>query len=225
MLAPIILSLKIASIATVFSLILGVFFAYLINKKNVPGKNIWETILILPMILPPSVTGYLLLIALGKRGWIGRFLLENFELQIVFTLVGAVIAACIVSLPLMYQNVKAAFLTIDPIYEQAAQTLGSSEGKIFRTVIIPLAWPGIISGIALSFARAIGEFGATLMIAGNIPGKTQTIPTAIYFAVESGNTELANTLVLIMTIFSFVLIFGLNTWLKNKNYLDHKGRA
>ncbi|MCR6545210.1 molybdate ABC transporter permease subunit [Dehalobacterium formicoaceticum] len=225
MLAPIILSLKIASIATVFSLILGVFFAYLINKKNVPGKNIWETILILPMILPPSVTGYLLLIALGKRGWIGRFLLENFELQIVFTWVGAVIAACIVSLPLMYQNVKAAFLTIDPIYEQAAQTLGSSEGKIFRTVIIPLAWPGIISGIALSFARAIGEFGATLMIAGNIPGKTQTIPTAIYFAVESGNTELANTLVLIMTIFSFVLIFGLNTWLKNKNYLDHKGRA
>lgn len=177
------------------------------------------------MILPPSVTGYLLLIALGKRGWIGRFLLENFELQIVFTWVGAVIAACIVSLPLMYQNVKAAFLTIDPIYEQAAQTLGSSEGKIFRTVIIPLAWPGIISGIALSFARAIGEFGATLMIAGNIPGKTQTIPTAIYFAVESGNTELANTLVLIMTIFSFVLIFGLNTWLKNKNYLDHKGRA
>ncbi|MGI6679172.1 MAG: molybdate ABC transporter permease subunit [Dehalobacterium sp.] len=224
MLFPIMLSLRIATIATVFSLILGVFFAYLINKKNIPGKNIWETLLILPMVLPPSVTGYLLLIAFGKRGLIGRFLLENFELQIVFTWVGAVIAACIVSLPLMYQNVKAAFVSIDPIYEQAAQTLGSSEGKIFRTITLPLAWPGIISGIVLAFARAIGEFGATLMIAGNIPGKTQTMPTAIYFAVESGNTELANSLVLIMTVFSFVLIIGLNTWLKSKNYLDHKGR-
>jgi molybdate transport system permease protein len=222
MLFPIMLSLRIATIATFFSLILGVFFAYLLNKKNIPGKNIWETFLILPMVLPPSVTGYLLLITFGKRGLIGRFLLENFELQIVFTWVGAVIAACIVSLPLMYQNVKAAFVSIDPIYEQAAQTLGSSEGKIFRTITLPLAWPGIISGIVLAFARAIGEFGATLMVAGNIPGKTQTMPTAIYFAVESGNRELANTLVLIMTIFSFVLIIGLNTWLKSKNYLNQK---
>lgn len=219
MLSPIILSLKIATIATIFSFILGILFAYLINKKNIPGKNIWETILILPMILPPSVMGYLLLIAFGKRGLIGSFLLDTFGIQIVFTWVGAVIAACIVSLPLMYQNVKAAFISTDPIYEQAAQTLGSSEWKIFRTITVPLAWPGIISGIVLAFARAIGEFGATLMIAGNIPGKTQTIPTAIYFAVESGHKELANTLVLIMTVFSFVLILGLNTWLKRKNYI------
>lgn len=218
MFSPIILSLKIAIIATVFSLILGVGFAYLINKKNIPGKNIWETVLILPMILPPSVTGYLLLIAFGKRGVIGSFLLEHFEVQIVFTWVGAVIAACIVSLPLMYQNVKAAFLSVQPIYEQAARTLGSSEWKVFFTVTVPLAWPGIISGIVLTFARAIGEFGATLMIAGNIPGKTQTIPTAIYFAVESGKTELANTLVLIMTLFSFALVFGLNAWLKRQSW-------
>lgn len=223
MLSPIILSLKIASIATVFSFLLGILFAYLINKKNIPGKNVWETILILPMILPPSVTGYLLLIAFGKRGLIGSFLLENLGIQIVFTWLGAVIAACVVSLPLMYQNVKAAFISTDPIYEQAARTLGSSERKIFRTITIPLAWPGIISGIVLAFARAIGEFGATLMIAGNIPGKTQTIPTAIYFAVESGKTETANTLVLIMTVFSFILIFGLNTWLKKKNYIGKQG--
>ena len=223
MLSPIILSIKIASIATVFSFILGVLFAYIINKKKVPGKNIWETILILPMILPPSVMGYLLLIAFGKRGLIGSFLLEHFEIQIVFTWVGAVIAACIVSLPLMYQNVKAAFISTDSIYEKAAETLGSSEWKIFRTITFPLAWPGIISGIALAFARAIGEFGATLMIAGNIPGKTQTIPTAIYFAVESGNTKMANTLVLIMTVFSFLLILGLNTWLKKKNYIGRQG--
>ncbi|WP_027400422.1 molybdate ABC transporter permease subunit [Anaerovorax odorimutans] len=221
MLTPIILSLKIALIATMFSFILGITFAYFINKKKVRGKNIWETILILPMILPPSVMGYILLIAFGKRGIIGGFLLEQFGIQIVFTWVGAVVAACIVSLPLMYQNVKAAFVSVQPIYEQAARTLGSSELKIFFTVTIPLAWPGIISGIALAFARAIGEFGATLMIAGNIPGKTQTIPTAIYFAVESGNTKLANNLVLIMTVFSFILIFLLNTWLKRKNYLGN----
>lgn len=223
LLSPILLSLKIATIATIFSFILGVFFAYALNKKRIPGKNIWETALILPMVLPPSVVGYLLLIAFGKRGLIGGFLLETFDIQIVFTWLGAVIASCIVSLPLMYQNAKSAFISLDPIYEKAAQTLGSSEWKIFRTVIFPLAWPGIISGIVLSFARALGEFGATLMIAGNIPGKTQTIPTAIYYAVESGNAEMANRLVLIMTIFSFTLILGLNAWLKKRNYIGRQG--
>lgn len=218
MISPILLSLKIASIATVFSVVAGTAFAYLLNKKQVRGKNIWETLLILPMVLPPSVMGYLLLIAFGKRGPIGGFLLAHFDVQIVFTWVGAAIAASIVSLPLMYQNAKAAFVSIDPIYERAAQTLGSSPLRIFFTVTIPLAWPGLISGTVLAFARALGEFGATLMIAGNIAGKTQTIPTAIYFAVESGNTKLANLLVLIMTIFSFVLILSLNTWLKRKNY-------
>jgi molybdate transport system permease protein len=216
--SPIALSLKIAGVATIFSFLLGIFFAYLINKRNIPGRNIWETILIMPMILPPSVMGYLLLIAFGKRGPIGAFLLTHFGVQVVFTWVGAVIAACVVSLPLMYQNVKAAFVSTDPIYEQAARTLGAGEWRIFRTVTFPLAWPGVISGVALAFARALGEFGATLMIAGNIPGRTQTIPTAIYFAVESGKTETANTLVLIMTVFSFALILGLNAWLKKKNY-------
>jgi molybdate transport system permease protein len=216
--SPVILSLKIASVATLFSFLLGNLFAYIINKKKIPGKTVWETVLIMPMILPPSVMGYLLLIAFGKRGPVGAFLLERFGVQVVFTWIGAAIAACVVSLPLMYQNVKAAFLSADPIYEQAAMTLGSSEWRIFRTVTFPLAWPGVISGLVLAFARALGEFGATLMIAGNIPGKTQTIPTAIYFAVESGKTETANALVLIMTIFSFALILGLNAWLKRKNY-------
>ncbi len=223
MLSPILLSLKIATIATIFSFVLGVFFAYILNRKRVPGKSIWETLLIMPMVLPPSVMGYLLLIAFGKRGWIGGFLLETFHIQIVFTWVAAVIASCIVSLPLMYQNAKSAFISLDPIYEKAASTLGSSEWRIFRTVIFPLAWPGIISGIALSFARAIGEFGATLMVAGNIPGKTQTIPTAIYFAVESGKTDMANRLVLIMTVFSFALILALNAWLKKRNYIGRQG--
>ncbi|MDR1571423.1 MAG: molybdate ABC transporter permease subunit [Clostridiales Family XIII bacterium] len=223
MLGPVLLSLKIALIATAFSFVIGNFLAYIINKRDIPGKSVWETLIILPMILPPSVMGYLLLIAFGKRGFIGSFLLENFGVQIVFTWMGAAIASCVVSLPLMYQNVKAAFVSADPIYEQAARTLGSGEWKVFRTVTFPLAWPGVISGIALSFARALGEFGATLMIAGNIPGKTQTVPTAIYFAVESGKTDLANRLVLIMTLFSFALIFALNAWLKKKNYTGRQG--
>lgn len=218
MFQPILLSLKVATIATIFAFVLGLFFAYLMTRKNIPGKNIWETVLILPMILPPSVVGYLLLVVFGKRGFVGAFLLNHLNCQIVFTWVACIIAACVVSLPLMYQNVKAAFLTVDATYEQAAQTLGSSHWKVFWTVTFPLAGPGIISGIVLTFARAIGEFGATLMLAGNIPGRTQTIPTAIYFAVDSGKDELANTLVLIMVAFSFILIFSLNFWLKKKNY-------
>ncbi|MBR5319487.1 MAG: molybdate ABC transporter permease subunit [Peptococcaceae bacterium] len=219
MLEPILLSLRIASIATVFSFLFGVLFAYILNKKNIPGKNFWETLITLPMILPPSVTGYFLLMLLGKRGVIGSVLIDMFGFKIIFTWYAAVIAASIVSLPLMYQNVKAAFVNVDPAYERAARTLGSSEFRIFTTITFPLAWPGIISGIVLAFCRAIGEFGATLMVAGNIPGKTQTVPTAIYYAVENGNTTEANTLVLIMTVFSFVLIFALNKWLEKRNYL------
>lgn len=219
MLEPIMLSLRIAAIATVFSFFLGVFLAYLLNKRQVPGKNLWETLITLPMILPPSVTGYFLLMLLGKRGVVGSFLIQTFGFKIIFTWYAAVIAAAVVSLPLMYQNVKAAFLNVDPVYERAARTLGSSEAKVFWTVTFPLAWPGVISGIVLAFCRAVGEFGATLMVAGNIPGKTQTVPTAIYYAVENGNTAEANGLVLIMTLFSFALILGLNKWLERHNYL------
>lgn len=218
MFGPVILSLKVATIATIFAFILGVFFAYILTKKNVPGKSIWETILILPMILPPSIVGYLLLKLFGKRGPIGAFLLDNFDIQVVFTWVACVIAACVVALPLMYQNVKAAFQSVDETYELAAHTLGSGEWKTFWTVLFPLARPGVVSGIILTFARAMGEFGATLMLAGNIEGETQTIPTAIYYAVATGREQEANTLVMVMTLFSFLMIFGLNTWLKKKNY-------
>ena len=216
--APILLSLRIAFIATFFSAIFGILFAFIINKPNIPGKNIWETLSTLPMILPPSVTGYYLLLLLGKRGAVGRFFIDIFGYKIIFTWVAAVIAAAVVSLPLMYQNVKAAFVSTNPIYENAARTLGSGTFKVFRTITIPLALPGIISGIVLAFCRAIGEFGATLMVAGNIPRKTQTVPTAIYYAVQNGKDEEANLLVLLMTGFSFLLIFSLNQWMKKKNY-------
>ncbi len=203
-------------LATVIAFFLGVLFAYLLTKKKVPGKNIWETILILPMILPPSIVGYLLLKVFGKRGPIGAFLLDTFGIQIVFTWIACVIAATVVALPLMYQNAKGAFQSVDPSYELAAKTLGSSSFKVFRTVTFPLSGPGIVSGIVLTFARALGEFGATLMLAGNIPGKTQTIPTAIYYAVVVGKDEKASILVLIMVLFSFALVFGLNMWLKRR---------
>lgn len=218
MLAPVLLSIRVAIIATVFAFILGVFFAYILTKKKIPGKSIWETILILPMVLPPSIVGYLLLRLFGKRGPIGAFLLDTFGIQVVFTWIACVIAACVVALPLMYQGAKAAFESVDETYELAAQTLGSSQWKIFRTVLLPLARPGIVSGIVLTFARAMGEFGATLMLAGNIEGQTQTIPTAIYYAVATGKEEKANLLVLIITLFSFIAIFALNAWLKKKNY-------
>lgn len=203
-------------LATVIAFFLGVLFAYLLTKKKVPGKNIWETILILPMILPPSIVGYLLLKVFGKRGPIGAFLLDTFGIQIVFTWIACVIAATVVALPLMYQNAKGTFQSVDPSYELAAKTLGSSSFKVFRTVTFPLSGPGIVSGIVLTFARALGEFGATLMLAGNIPGKTQTIPTAIYYAVVVGKDEKASMLVLIMVLFSFALVFGLNMWLKRR---------
>ncbi len=216
MFEPIFLSIRVALLATVIAFFLGVFFAYLLTKKKVPGKNIWETILILPMILPPSIVGYLLLKVFGKRGPIGAFLLDTFGIQIVFTWIACVIAATVVALPLMYQNAKGAFQSVDPSYELAAKTLGSSSLKVFRTVTFPLSGPGIVSGIVLTFARALGEFGATLMLAGNIPGKTQTIPTAIYYAVVVGKDEKASMLVLIMVLFSFALVFGLNMWLKRR---------
>lgn len=218
MLEPVILSLKVASIATVFAFILGILFAYFLTKKRIPGKSVWETLIILPMVLPPSIVGYLLLKVFGKRGPIGAFLLDTFGIQIVFTWVACVIAACVVALPLMYQNAKAAFQSVDETYELAAHTLGGGEWKTFWTVLFPLARPGIISGITLTFARAMGEFGATLMLAGNIEGQTQTIPTAIYYAVATGKDEEANTLVVVITLFSFAMIFILNAWLKRKNY-------
>lgn len=217
-LSCILVSLKVALSATVITLILGVFLARVFTKYNFKGKDIFEILIILPMVLPPSVVGYGLLILISKRGIIGKFIYNVFGINLVFTVEAACIAATIVSLPLMYQSCKTAFLNVDNIYENAARTLGASEKRIFWKVVMPLAWPGIVSGIVLSFARALGEFGATLMVAGNIPGKTATIPIAIYFAVEDGDLKNANILMGIVVVFSFILIYSINTWLKRKNY-------
>lgn len=212
MLSPILLSLKISFVSTIFTLIVGVFLAWIFTKKRIRGKNFLEGLITMPMVLPPSVTGYLLLILLGKKSLIGSFLYKYFGISLVFTWKGACVAAFVVSLPLMYQSVKAAFLNIEDVYEKAARTLGASERRVFFKILLPMASPGILSGIVLAFTRALGEFGATLMIAGNIPDKTQTIPIAIYFAVDSGDMKKANILVGIVVVFSFLIIYFLNKW-------------
>lgn len=215
----ILISLKVAASATVFTIIFGILLARVFTRYDFKGKDILETLIILPMVIPPSITGYGLLILIGRRGLIGRILFELFGVSIVFTWFAAAIASAIVSMPLMYQSCKAAFLNVNYKYENAARTLGADEKRVFFKVTLPLALPGIISGIALSFSRALGEFGATLMVAGNIPGKTATIPLSIYFAVESGDLRTANILMIIVLFFSFTLIHGLNMWLKNKNQI------
>jgi molybdate transport system permease protein len=225
MLEPILLSLKVAVVAVAVDFIIGLGIARTMARKEFPGKNAVESLIILPMVLPPTVLGYGLLILLGKRGPIGCFLLETLGVQLVFTWWAAVIASAVVSFPLMYQSAKAAFAGIDISLEQAARTLGSKELRIFFTITLPLAWPGILAGLVLSFARALGEFGATLMVAGNIPGKTQTIPLAIYFAVESGDTDAARNLVLVITLLSFAAVFWINWWSRKKLQVWKKGET
>lgn len=210
------LSLKIASIATLIVLVFGILLSRLFTRYDFKGKDIIETIFLLPMTLPPSVVGYGLLIIIGKRGPVGKFFLENFNYQLIFTWVAATIAAAIVAFPLMYQQSKAAFLGIDKTVEEAARSLGANSFQVFTKITLPLALKGILSGLVLTFARALGEFGATIMVAGNIPGKTQNIPLAIYLAVETGNKALANKLVLIEIIFSFAVVYGVNFWVKKK---------
>lgn len=213
---PIMLSLKIAFISTFITLILGLILAYVFTKHEFLFKDGLEVILTLPMTLPPTIMGYILLLLFSRKGPIGRILYNVFDINVIFTWVAGCIAAVVVSLPLMYQSIKSSFLSTDPVYENVARTLGKSEFEIFTKVTIPLALPGIVSGIVLSFSRAIGEFGATLMVAGNIPGKTETIPLAIFYAVESNNRQKANLLMAIVIGFSFINIYLLNKWIKKR---------
>ncbi|MBR7796631.1 molybdate ABC transporter permease subunit [Agaribacter marinus] len=209
---PLILSIKIAGIATCIVFLLGVSCARLISRNQFPGKRLLEALFLLPLVLPPTVVGFGLLFIFGKNGPIGRLLLQWFDYQIVFTWVGAVIAAVVVSFPLMYQSAAAAFLKYEKNLEHAALTMGASKWKVFWTISFPLAWPGLVGGFVLSFARALGEFGATLMVAGYIPNQTNTIPLTIYFAVESGNMQTALFWVIGIVIVGFTAILWLNWW-------------
>ena len=214
---PVILSIKVAFASLSIVLILGVACAYGMRRWHFSGKVALEAIFSLPLVLPPVVTGFLLLVLIGKQGPVGRLLERLFQVQLIFTPYAAVLAGTVVAFPLMYQSVKAAFQSIDLKLEDAARTLGASESRVFLTVTLPLAWPGVVAGIVLSFARALGEFGATIMVAGNIPGKTQTLPLAIYFAAESNDMTLAGLYVLIISLLTFSMILWVNLWAKKKH--------
>src|SRR5699024_10752209 len=209
---PFTLSLKTATISTIIVFMLGVFLAYVFTRRHFFGKSVLEAIILLPLVLPPTVVGFGLLYLFGKNGIIGKMLISLFDLQIVFTWYGALLASIVVSFPLMYQSVVAAFQQYDRNLEYVAYTLGKSRWTVFWTVSFPLAWPGILAGVVLAFARALGEFGATLMIAGYIPNVTDTIPLAIYFAVESGEMGVAKFWVTIIVVLGFIAIFWLNWW-------------
>ncbi len=194
------LSLQVTALATCFIFLLGLPIALWLAKVEFPGQTLIETLLMLPLVLPPSVVGYYLLLVLGR----GSPLVEWFQIRILFSWPAAVVATVVVGLPLMIQSSKAALLNVDPRLEQAARTLGASEWRIITRITFPLARRGIIAGIVLGGARALGEFGATLMVTGNIPGRTQTLPVAIYDAVQAQRYDDAHRMVLVMTAIAFV---------------------
>lgn len=200
------LSLKVAGWAVFINLILGISVGYLLARKRFIGRELLDTILTLPMVMPPTVLGYYLLVLLGRNGWIGEWLKDVFDINLIFTWQGAVIASVVVTFPLVFKPARAAFESIDQHYEQTARVLGISELAIFFRVTLPLAWRGILAGVLLAFARALGEFGATLMVAGSIPGKTQTLSVAIYEAVQAGQDAIANTLVIITSIVCIIVL-------------------
>ncbi|WP_298820288.1 molybdate ABC transporter permease subunit [Chloroflexus sp.] len=194
------LSLQVTALATCGIFVIGLPIAIWLARVKFPGQTLVETALMLPLVLPPSVVGYYLLLALGR----GSPLVEWFQIRILFSWPAAVVAAVVVGLPLMIQSSKAALANVDLRLEQAARTLGASELRIFLRITLPLARRGIIAGIVLGGARALGEFGATLMVTGNIPGRTQTLPVAIYDAVQAQRYADAHLMVLVMTAIAFV---------------------
>lgn len=203
---PLSITLWIATISSILVLCSGVGIAYIFARRDFRGKEFAELLLTLPLVLPPTVIGYLLVILIGKNGFLGHLIFDILGTGIMFTWQAAVIAAYVVSLPLMVRTAKAAIEAVDKELEYAAYILGRSELETALMVTFPLAKKGILAGLVLSFARAIGEFGATLMLAGNIPGKTNTMSISIYSAFQAGNNELAQTLVLILIIVSLLAI-------------------
>ncbi|RTL19950.1 MAG: molybdate ABC transporter permease subunit [Rhodocyclaceae bacterium] len=202
------LSLKVAGWATALNLVLGVAVGLLLARGRFPGRDLLDTVLTLPMVMPPTVLGYYLLVLIGRHGTLGAWLHETFGINLIFTWQGAVIAATIVSFPLVFKPARAAFEAVDGQLEQAARVLGIPEAAVFFRVTLPLAWRSILAGVLLAFARALGEFGATLMVAGSIPGKTQTLSVAVYEAVQAGQDDTANLLVLITSVVCIAVLLG-----------------
>lgn len=207
---PLYLSFRVAFTATLISFMLGLPIAYFLSNGRGKVVDFLDTLTNLPVVLPPTVLGYYLLVLLGRQSPIGLFIENTFGVMIVFTPTGAVIAAAVVSIPYLIKSAKTAFLEINKDYLNAARLLGRNEFNVFCTVVVPIAWRGIVAGVTMSFVRALGDFGTTLMVSGSIPGKTMTMPIAIYDALQAGNKDMANLLVLIMTSIAVVVLFTIN---------------
>lgn len=220
--SPLIISIKTSLVATSITFILGIIISYKIFWYKGRYESLIDTILTLPLVLPPTVVGFFILITIGKNGPVGM-ILRTIDINLIFTWTATVISAVIVSFPIMYRSLKSSFEQIDNNMIFAAKTLGLSEKEIFMKIMLPISYPGIIGAVILSFARAIGEFGATLMIAGNIPGKTQTMPIAIFFAVESGNMNKAMIWVMIIIGISAIVITISNFISKSRDKKFGKG--
>ena len=205
---PLYLTIKVSVVATVFTTAIGLALALVLARRDFFGKNVLDVIIMQPLVIPPTVLGYYLLSAFGRSSALGRFLEDAVGLRIVFTWKGAVVAALISSLPLFVKPARAAIEGVGRDLEDAARLLGKTELQVLRSITLPLAWRGIAAGVVMAFARATGEFGATLMVAGNIPGVTQTLPIAIYDAVQRNDTLTANALVALITVFSFAVLYA-----------------
>lgn len=214
-LSPLELSLRVAGLATLFSFVAGTLMAWLLARKKGAMPALLDALCTLPLVLPPTVLGYYLILLVGRRGLFGQWL-ADLGINLIFSWQGAVVAATVVVFPLIYKSARAALEQVDPHLESAARTLGSSEWRVFMSVSLPLAWKGIFAGLMLAFARGMGEFGATLMIAGNIPGKTQTLALAIYDAFQAGNDAQAACLVIITSLACVVLLMAAELLLKLK---------
>lgn len=218
------LSLWVASVATVLNLLLAGGCAYVLARRNFAGKSWFEAVLTLPMVLPPTVVGYYLLVLLGRNSTLGAWLESWFGIRLIFTIEGAIVAATVVTFPLVLKPARAAFEAVDSQLIQAGKVLGLSNFAVFCRITLPLAWRGMLAGLMLAFARAMGEFGATLMLAGSIAGKTQTLSIAIYEAVQAGEQQSANELVLVTSVLCVLLLVLANLLTQAKQQQPHSGR-
>jgi molybdate transport system permease protein len=214
--APLALTLRVAVVATMLALGLGVALGWVFARTKLPGRGLLEAICMLPLVLPPTVLGYGILVLMGRRSALGSWLREHFDYTVIFNWHGAVLASTLVALPLVLKGASSAFAQVDRNLEVAARTLRQSRWSTFVRVTLPLAWPGILAGTLLAFARAMGEFGASLMVAGSIPGQTQTVAMAIYDAVQAGHDDLAQLLVIIISLTSVVFLVVSNRFLQRK---------
>lgn len=212
--SPIIISMKTAAVTILITFVLGLLAARgVFYRKREASKILWDGIFTMPLVLPPTVAGFFLLYIFGSYGSVGRLFQDAFGIKIAFSWGATVLAAVVISFPLMYRSARGALEQIDQDLIFAARTLGMSEWSIFFKIMIPNALPGIISGGVLAFARGLGEFGATAMIAGNIPGKTRTLPLAVYSEVAAGNMDEAYQYVMVIVVICFVMVIGMNVYL------------